>query len=141
MELPSFGHDYGEDEPLETEICKPSLEDKKPQNTVRPPPTRSFLCEECKRKFLSKHILDLHLEEAHSAFFQLAVERKKPGLYACLESTCSHRSDSPAERATHWKENHSHSGDPEPPFYLHNRKRKQRQSKAKKREKNDRMED
>ena len=137
MDPPSFAHDYVEDQPPEAEIHRPTFNQPKP--VVAPSPVvQVFLCEECKRKFPSQHLLDLHLEEAHSAFFQLAVERKKPALYACLEASCSHRADSVADRTAHWKENHARPGQPEPPFFLHNRKRKQRQAKSKT---SDKMED
>ena len=90
---------------------------------------RAYECAECKRKFNTTHLLDLHLEEAHSPFFQVAAERHDTQLYKCLLSSCLLRFDTPKDRKLHWREQHSITGKPEPPFYLHNRKRKKRQAK------------
>ena len=121
---PSFTHEFqGEfSQVLEKKKKNPNINIEHKQNILQ-----EHLCEECKRKFSSYHLLDLHLEEAHSPFFEISLSKNKPGLYKCLIPSCSLRFNGPKERKIHYRESHYISGETEPPYYLHNRKRKQRQ--------------
>lgn len=137
--VPVFGHSYSFEQADET---YQNLNGKKKKPNIgkhhrgnNKSVLQEHMCEECKRKFNSFYLLDLHLEEAHSPFFQVALSKNTPDLYKCLESSCSFTFNEPKERKIHYRETHHISGEEEPPYYLHNRKRKQRQAQHKKSQK------
>ena len=133
--LPSFQGEFDDSE--STEQFKPKnkkIEYKQEVVDAVIPilrPKKNFLCGECKRKFASNHLLELHVEEAHSGFFLAALKRGRTDLYTCLDSDCPVKCDSWKIREQHWMEVHHLDGVEDPPFILHNRHKKKRQAKGK----------
>ncbi|XP_014240431.1 zinc finger protein 511 [Cimex lectularius] len=63
-----------------------------------------FSCSECKKQFISPHLLDLHLSEIHDSFFKAQAERKP--MYVCFVESCSVVSKDAKERKKHCIEEH-----------------------------------
>lgn len=64
-----------------------------------------LVCSVCKRAMPSEHLLELHMTEAHDAFFHSQAARKQK-VFACLVPACARMFKSRAERAQHLHDFH-----------------------------------
>lgn len=71
----------------------------------------SHPCTECQSIYPNEHLLDLHLQEVHDTYFQLALERKNKGSpysYTCLVVDCECTFQSEKERYYHLRLTHGY---------------------------------
>lgn len=140
MDLPTFKHEYKTDDEFFREsnsVQKGNIEKRSNQINFKPninlqEKDREYFCSTCPKSFRKNHYLQLHLEEAHSPFFLIKVEKKSGELiYHCLDENCQEMFPSHKLRKVHWHEKHFQEGQELPPFILHNQNKKQRQKKNK----------
>jgi hypothetical protein len=68
----------------------------------------SFECSECHQKFSNHHILEIHCDETHSAFFQIMTEKNPLNAhFRCYIPECTNRYMTAEERNEHCKLAHS----------------------------------
>ena len=69
--------------------------------------SHTFQCQECKCVLPNEYLLDLHLLEAHDAYFQTSIEHKKVS-YSCLVEHCPLTFSNPDERFLHLQTDHGY---------------------------------
>lgn len=62
-------------------------------------------CLDCRKRFPSSHILDLHIDEFHNVLTELKKE-KGEATFACFVETCDEKCKTPTERRLHLVERH-----------------------------------
>ncbi|CAH2350401.1 hypothetical protein CLIB1423_01S09252 [[Candida] railenensis] len=67
----------------------------------------SHKCSECKKRFPSEFMLELHIEENHNPFFTIKKEKGEK-VYRCFESTCSKVSSERRKRRLHMIDKHGY---------------------------------
>mmetsp|Transcript_17104 Transcript_17104/g.25531 ORF Transcript_17104/g.25531 Transcript_17104/m.25531 type:complete len:411 (+) Transcript_17104:13-1245(+) len=91
-----------------------------------------FQCIECNSVYPNEHLLDLHIEETHDAYFQLSLERQRRqeqnssldsggGYYKCLVMGCQSTFQSDKERCYHLRHVHDY-----PNWFRFHSRRKER---------------
>lgn len=66
-----------------------------------------FECQTCHKHFPNSYLLDIHLDEAHDAYFKTMIEHQKTS-FKCLVDTCSDSFPSEKERFLHLVDRHSY---------------------------------
>mmetsp|Transcript_8605 Transcript_8605/g.16255 ORF Transcript_8605/g.16255 Transcript_8605/m.16255 type:complete len:347 (-) Transcript_8605:297-1337(-) len=94
-------------------------------------------CRECNCIFSHEHLLDLHLQETHDAYYQSLLQYNK-ATYSCLVQTCPETFDTPQQRFHHLQtvhgypkwfrfptlQQHNNRHDDEEDYLKHNKQRR-----------------
>ncbi|XP_059141891.1 uncharacterized protein LOC131929615 [Physella acuta] len=68
--------------------------------------SHAFVCDTCKKTFVSNFLLDIHLEESHDSYFQILSQ--KVDMYRCLVESCDQKFRTAELRNDHLVSDHKY---------------------------------